>query len=324
MLHAYVTLLRGLTCLILWHIYIYKTGTSIDTDIYFKPTDSQQYLIFDSCHPKHIKLSIPYSLARRLRMIISSDEKIPQRMLELKYTLLKQKYPENVIDAGIQRAMNLNRSELRQVRQNPENNVVTYVSTFNPKNPELFGAILQKLNILREDQKMNDILQANTIIKSKRQPPNLKRLLTRAKFEENIQIATINKCNRPNCGLCKCMIVDNSFTFKCGKTFYVTTSMGCDAKNLIYVMQCTGCDEENIGETGDSLRHRMTVHRQQIRNSNFRILHVSNHIATCARNCETPFKLFPLYKMKEADTTIRKMKESYFIDLFKPKLNRMF
>ena len=171
---------------------------------------------------------------------------------------------------------------------------------------------------------MNDILQANTIIKSKRQPPNLKRLLTRAKFEENIQIATINKCNRPNCGLCKCMIVDNSFNSKYGKTYYVTTSMGFDAKNLIYVMQCTRCDEEYIGETGDSLRHRMTVHRQQIRNSNFRILHVSNHIATCARNCETPFKLFPLYKMKEADTTIRKMKESYFIDLFKPKLNRMF
>ena len=100
-------------------------------------------------------------------MIISSDEKIPQRMLELKHTLLNQKYPENVIDAGIQRALNLNRSELRQVRQNPKDNVVTYVSTFNPKNPELFGAILQNLNILHEDQKMNAILQANTIIKSK-------------------------------------------------------------------------------------------------------------------------------------------------------------
>ena len=95
-------------------VLVKKTGTNIDTDIYFKPTDSQQYLIFDSCHPN--KLSIPYSLARRLRMIISSDEKIPQRMLELKHTLLKQKYPENVIDAGIQRALNLNRSELRQGR----------------------------------------------------------------------------------------------------------------------------------------------------------------------------------------------------------------
>ena len=66
---------------------------------------------------------------------------------------------------------------------------------------------------------MNAILQANTIIKSKRQPQNLNRLLTRAKLDENIQIATINKCNRPNCGLCKCMIVGNSFTLKCGKTF---------------------------------------------------------------------------------------------------------
>ena len=159
---------------------------------------------------------------------------------------------------------------------------MTYVSTFNPKNPELFGAILQNLNILREDQKMNDILQANTIVKSERQPQNLKRLLTRAKLDENIQIATINKCNRSNCGLCKCMIVGNSFTFKCEKTFYVTTSRGCDAKHLIYVMQCTGCDEEYIGETCDSLPHRMTVHRQQIRNSNVRILHVSNPITTCA------------------------------------------
>ena len=62
-------------------------------------------------------------------MIISSDEKVPQRMVELKHTLLKQKYPENVIDAGIQRALNLDRSELRQVRQNPEDDIVTYVST---------------------------------------------------------------------------------------------------------------------------------------------------------------------------------------------------
>ena len=83
-----------------------KAGFSIDTD-HFKHTDSQEYLIFDSCHPKHIKLGIPYLLARKLRMVISSDEKVPQRMLELKHALLKQKYPENVIDAGIQRALNL-------------------------------------------------------------------------------------------------------------------------------------------------------------------------------------------------------------------------
>ena len=85
-------------------------------------------------------------------MIISSDEKVPQRKLALKYTLLKQKYLQNVNDWGIQRALILNRSELRQVRQNPNDNVVTYVSRFNYKNSELFGTIFQTLNILRKSE----------------------------------------------------------------------------------------------------------------------------------------------------------------------------
>ena len=88
--------------------------------------------------------------------------------------------------------------------------------------------------------------------------------------------------------------------------------MGCNVKNLIYVMQCSGCGEEYIGETGDSLRHRMTVHRQQIhvRQTNVRILHVSSHIANCARNYAIKFKLFPLYKLKQDSVTIRKMRET--------------
>ena len=69
-----------------------------------------------------------------------------------------------------------------------------------------------------------------------------------------------------------------------------------------------GRDEKYIGEADDNLRSSMTVHRQQIRNSNVRIIHDRNHISTCARNCETPFKLFPLFEMKVADATICKMK----------------
>ena len=34
----------------------------IETDIFYKPTDSKLYLLFYSCHPKHIKTSIPFAL----------------------------------------------------------------------------------------------------------------------------------------------------------------------------------------------------------------------------------------------------------------------
>ena len=50
--------------------------------------------------------------------------------------------------------------------------------------------------------------------------------------------------------------------------------MSCDVKNVIYVMKCRGCGEEYIGETGNFLRKRVTVHNQQIRDPSTRMLKV--------------------------------------------------
>ena len=98
--------------------------------------------------------------------------------------------------------------------------------------------------------------------------------------------------------------------------------MSCDAKNLIYVIKCKGCDEEYIRETGDTLRHRLTFHRQQIRDARVRILYVSNHIANCARFQSVIFTILPLYKMQTDCVSARKMKEKHFIGPFNPKLNK--
>ena len=234
-------------------VLVKRENTKIETDIYYKPTDSKQYLLFNSCHPKHTKTSIPFSLARRIRSIVTNEATLQKRMDELRIVLINQKYPKNVIDKGIQKAMNVSREDLRVVREKKNENLIPFVSTFNPKNPEMFNTIRQNLPILHEDETMKEIMQNYPIIKSKRQPWNLKKLLTRAKFEEIQESPKITKCNRPNCGVCDYLMTDNEFLFKCGKTFKVKTTMSCDAKNLIYVIKCKGCDEEYIGETGDTL-----------------------------------------------------------------------
>ena len=63
----------------------------------------------------------PYNLARRLRTIISEEQVLETRMKELKSFLVEQKYPENIINMGIDRAMNLDRTILRQVSQKRRN-----------------------------------------------------------------------------------------------------------------------------------------------------------------------------------------------------------
>ena len=46
---------------------------SISTDLYTKPTDKHQHLLYSSCHPLHTKKTIPFSLALRLQRIWSTD-----------------------------------------------------------------------------------------------------------------------------------------------------------------------------------------------------------------------------------------------------------
>ena len=153
------------------------------------------------------------------------------RLDELQTALTHQKYQKNIINRGIEKAMKINREDLRVVR---EKNIIPFVSTFNPKNPEMFNTIRQNLPILHEDEAMKEITQAYQIIKSKRQPWNLNRLLTRAKFNETLESPQVSKCNRPNCGVCAYLITDNHFLFKCGTTFKVKTSMSCDAKKILF------------------------------------------------------------------------------------------
>ena len=80
--------------------------------------------------------------------------------------------------------------------------VIPYISTFNPRNPEMFTEIHSDINILRRDEYMKNAFSKYRFIKSKRQPPNLKRLLTKAKFSETHHTVKVISCRRPNCVLC--------------------------------------------------------------------------------------------------------------------------
>ena len=59
-------------------------------------------------------------------------------MPELKSFLIKQKYPLQIIEHGINRAMSLDKDVLRTVKEKSEEKIIPYVSTNNPQDPEMF------------------------------------------------------------------------------------------------------------------------------------------------------------------------------------------
>lgn len=302
-------------------ILLIKKGSEIQTDIFFKETDTKQYLNFKSCHPKHIKNNIPYNLARRICTIVSSPNIKNKRLDELKKSLVLRQYPKKLIEYGIEKAVKLPRTELLKVHPKENKDIIPYISTFNPNNPEMFGIFKNNINFLHLDKTMNQALKDTSFIKSKRQPPNLKRILTKAEFQDKnkSKMYHVKICGRPNCSLCQYMPEGHSYNFN-GKIFYVNANMTCNVKNVIYVITCPGCNEFYIGQTGDKLRTRRTVHAQQIRDPATRQLPLSTHLDRCTKN-DIKFKIFPFYKLKSENLSIRISKENHFIKCFKPKLN---
>ena len=166
-------------------ILIHKDNDRRSTDIYYKTTDTHQYLDFTSNLPRHIKISIPYNLARRVCTIVDDDVTKNKRLKQLQQMLINRNYPRKIIQTGIDKAKALYQQDLRTVQEKKQtDNTVTLVTTFNPNNPSIKPLIETGLMMLKTNPRLRHSLQGIKIIHNNRQSPNLnlKQLLTRSKF----------------------------------------------------------------------------------------------------------------------------------------------
>ena len=144
------------------------------------------------------------------------------------------------------------------------------------------------------------------LIQSKRQTPNLKKLLTKAKYGEVLS-GTFN-CNDKRCECCNYLLINDHYTFKNVQiTFKLKNRFICDSFNLIYVVICDTCKEEYIRETGKG----KTKDNQIVS---------STHLRVCGNG---EFWIFPLLQMPSKDTNLRQSYETRFQQKFKTKLNTL-
>jgi hypothetical protein len=294
---------------------------TVETDIFYKETDSKQYLNYNSNHPRYVKNNIPYNLARRICTIVSNPELKLKRLKELTRFLRECSFPDNIIIQGIEKSLNLSQGELRnQSPKRKENDtnrtLIPFITTHTPNLNNNYNVIQKTVELLEASPSLGGHFKNIKILNSKRQPPNLKKMLTSASFGKTERVGEIKKCGDNKCILCTHLIEGKSFYFKSSnKHFYIKSNMDCNTKYCIYAMLCPECGQSYIGETKD-FRLRTNLHRQHI-NQRSDIL-VSKHLHDCGgRNC----KIMPIFKMKTSSEEDRKQKESKYIKDFKPDLN---
>ena len=190
----------------------------ITTDIFYKATDSKQYLNFFSHHPHHTKVALPYNLSRRICTIVSSNEIRKGRLEEMKRYLTNCNYPEKLIDDSIKKALTLNRTEL--IKSVPSNSTqdsnlasIVHVSTFHSNYSSNNQILHSHFNQLKENGTTSEIFSNKKLLLSKRQPPNLKSLLTKAQLQSTVT-GGVYSCGNARCQLCNILLTGPSIKFK--------------------------------------------------------------------------------------------------------------
>ena len=101
-------------------------GRLINTSVYNKPTDSFNYLHYDSCHPKHTKDNIAISLAKRIIRITSDIVDKEIKLDDLKNHLMDRGHPASSINFAF--------TKVYTPKIEPEKkDLIIFRSTFNPK-----------------------------------------------------------------------------------------------------------------------------------------------------------------------------------------------
>lgn len=318
-LHPYIkfTCEKSNTCIPFLDISITLNAGRIITDIYHKPTDSRQYLHFNSCHPRHTRTNVPYCLARRVCTIVTDPNLRDIRLEELRRSLSSRGYPYHLINDALLKAKSQDISVLRSTREKEAYNALLFISTHNPNNVDMFPIIKANTNVLQGSSRMKQVLEKSKLRKGTRQAPNLKRMLVKSNFSSQKQTYNVSKCNDKRCGTCNIIREGSSYTFAHNNlSFQIRANLSCASKNVIYVLECSTCQSAYIGQTSAGIRARVRVHKSQIINDKYRFLPVSNHIHTCGNN---EFTIMPIFQcVNGLQLTV---KEEALIKWIKPPLN---
>ena len=311
-------------------------SNGLSTDIFYKETDTHNYVQFGSFHPHKTLTNIPYSLARRICVIVSDSERRNQRLEELKQFLRKKKYPDAVIESGVNRALNLNRTEIingtsnLRTRDNQEKDI-PFVFTNNCANPNVLNTVRDSLNILTPSERMTTVMKNKKIVAARRQPKNIKSLLFKPRYDtdKSVSRGSVMPCKkdlnrvrvrgRP-CKCCDLLQECESFTFEgAPQPFEIRHHFTCDTRNVIYALTCAGCGANYIGKTEREVRERCGEYRLAIGNKKF-TQGVHRHIAECGNG---NFVMTPFFKLHDNsnDSQLILSYESLFIKRYQPKLN---
>ena len=238
----------------------------ITTELYTKPTDSHNYLRFDSCHPRPCVKAIPYSQFLRVQKICSDRDDFLKHCRKLCFHFFRHGYPHELVHEALIKAGNLERMDLLKPKSIEEKaNSFICVTRYHPNCSPIAKILKNNWEILARNDSTSWIFESGYKIAYKR-PRSLRNFLIRAKLSMNEETNIREPLRKSTCGNIRCRYcpkismkgrISNSARTK---TFWTYTNVNCESNNLIYCIECKRCSLKYVGQTGNAIKERFRNH----------------------------------------------------------------
>ena len=142
--------------------------------------------------------------------------------------------------------------------------------------------------------------------------------MIRAKVPEIVKrskrdLPGMKKCN--NCPICPYVKVGKSVKSTANKyTVDINTSVNCQSKNLIYLLECKKCREQYTGETERTLQDRFSDHLGYVRNTH--LTKATGFHFNQPGHKISDMQITIIEKLHNFDSQFRKKREEMYINDF--------
>ena len=289
-------------------------NTILQTKVYFKPTNTHQLLHTKSFHPKHTCKGILKSQLIRFKRISStwSDYNCTAKILF--HSLVGRGYSWSLLRNMLKTVWFDENCRIKENRDNKE--PFPIIMQYNS-----LGCNLSKQ--YKETLKRNNFFDKYKLISAYKNHSNLRRMLVRSELKpprtgisnsylrkiDNNKNNKFSLCKNPKCPTCKFNASESkcfsSSTF--GSVHHVVGSMNCRSNNIIYLITCSKCNIQYVGETSRCLSERLTDHRSNIKQK--KITPISIHFNEPGHSILRDLKAIVIEQISEIDNPLRKRKQ---------------
>ncbi|KAJ8029907.1 Proline-rich transmembrane protein 1 [Holothuria leucospilota] len=156
---------------------------------------------------------------------------------------LRSDYPLKVIKKATIKASKVDRNKLLTYSSKTPHQRIPMVFEFNYKLTKLSRPLVKDFKYLRLDPSIRDLF-SDPPLSARRQPPNLRSLLTSSRLPQPPASHGNRTCNKRRCQVCKHIITDVPFIPPGTTTKIRPPPLTCDSSNVVYLLVCTRCDRE--------------------------------------------------------------------------------